>query len=117
MRVRLLRGRVAIRELKGIERGEYRGEIWTPERDAYDVKTHRGTVVAKGPPALHSFYDRDSDRMVHHEVPQLFEVGDTVQFHFNHLESSWTVPWPEDGLPIVVVPQECVDGVVERDPA
>lgn len=99
--IRLLRGRVAVRE---IVRGEYPGEIWMPSRDAYEVKTHRGVVIAKGEPAI-----------VHgkHEVPHGFEVGDVVQYHFTHLEKGWTVPWPEDGEPVTYVPQENVDAVIE----
>jgi co-chaperonin GroES (HSP10) len=66
-------------------------------------KWHRGTVLAKGAPAL-------TAKGV--EVPHGFEVGDTVLFHWNHYEKGFTRPW-SDGEPACWVPQVCVDAVVE----
>ncbi len=48
--VRLMRGQVVIRE------AEVRASdvVWTPDADPQLVETHRGRVLAKGPPALTS---------------------------------------------------------------
>ena len=99
MSVRLLRGQVVIREERHVS-----AHVWAPTpENPRDVKTHRGRVLAMGPPAV---------TRKGHEVPHGFKVGDIVQFHFNHRERDFTRPWT-DGEDAVWVPQECVDGVWE----
>ena len=100
MRLRLLTGRVVIREILSDERS---GRIWTPDPKAKDVLTHRGRVLGVGPGPLRP----DGSRCAIG-----FHVGDVVQYHFSgHHEKGWTHMWPEDGLPAVWVPWYDVDGV------
>lgn len=99
MKIRLLPGQVVVRE----ERSEPSTALWTPAPGARDVRTHRGRVLALGPPA------RLGGSGV--EVPHGFGVGDLVQFHFTHHQDAATRPWPLDGKPATWVPQENVDGV------
>lgn len=108
MPFRCLQGRVIIRE-------DYKAEhahklIIVPDiSDANDKHAqarkrefHRGVVLAMGPPAT---------TRKGHEVPPGFGVGDSVIFHWNHLEASWTFEWL-DGERACCVPQQCVDAVV-----
>ena len=90
-KIRPLRGRVVIREIKPKssiiiqpDAGMYN------EYAAYDERTHRGRVLAKGSPPL-----TDAG----HEVQGCdFEPGDLVEFHFAGTEKGRTAPW-EDGEP------------------
>ena len=96
--IRPLRGRVVVREVPRVT-----GPLWTPDPRPRDVTTHTGRVLALGPPA------RTAGGA---EVPHGYRVGNTVQYHFTHLEKMATVTW-EDGLPATWIPQENVDGVWE----
>ncbi len=101
MTIRLMRGQVVIRE----HADRPSETIWTPERRQREITTHRGTVLAMGPPAL--IFDR-------YEVPYDFDVGDVVQYHFAHHREAWTHPWT-DGKPATWVPQASVDAVIRSD--
>lgn len=96
MKIRPMRGQVVVREERSATT-----TIWTPDPNKRNVKTHIGRVLALGPPA------RTSKGV---EVPYGFEVGDVVQFHFEHNESLCTNTW-EDGKPAVWIPQQDIDGV------
>jgi len=111
MSVRLLRGQVVIRE-----RERASETIWTPAEHASKVRTHRGTVLALGPPALRSSMRWDATerewifRQI--EVPHGFAAGDEVIYQFVHHQQNWTREWV-DGKPATWVPQEAVDAVIE----
>lgn len=96
-----MRGQVVLREVDATT-----SDLWLPKADpkSRDLKTHKGVVIALGPPAL--LYDK-------HEVPHHFEVGDVVQYHFQHNLEGATRPWPPDGKPATWIPQFDVDGVWE----
>ena len=99
-RVRLLRGQVVIRETGA----RLSPTIWTPAPGQRQVSTHRGVVLAMGPPA------RDKHG---NEIEPGFRVGEEVQYHWEHNEDTFTRIWPEDGLPACWVRQFAVDGVWE----
>ncbi len=104
-----LRGRVVIRPEKPgahslvidpyvhLGDGEYR---------EYSERTHRGTVVALGPPVLTS---------QGHEIAHGFKVGDVVQFHYEATEAGSRLRWP-DGETCVVRAQREIDAVIEDGP-
>src|SRR5258706_5210064 len=100
--VRLMRGQVVIREDKNTLQREYQNII-VPEAQDRERTSHRGVVLAMGPPM-------QTKRGV--DVPHGFMVGDVVQFHWEHLEKAWTNRWT-DGLMAAWVPQKFVDAVVE----
>jgi len=146
MNIKLLRGRVVIREDLGADHAHLK-HIVVPQAVLDDHPTaearrrtwHRGTVLAMGAPARTKrrkcrecagtgrvdvpcdpdpslVYDKcfrcgGSGGLGGVEVPYGFDVGDTVLFHWVHLEKGWTVEWV-DGEAAAVVPQECVDAVV-----
>jgi len=115
MKVRLLRGRVAIREYQP----KKIGSILVPD-DYYDKNereetSHRGRVLAMGPPAR---------TILGVEIQPDFWVGDDVLFIFDmpnadNIEGSGATEqmrtgiWPEDGGPVVYVAQEEVIGLYE----
>jgi hypothetical protein len=107
MKVRLMRGQVVIRE----EAVQPSNALWTPEPGARRVKTHRGRVLALGPPA----------RLTEHpdspEVPHGFRVGDVVQFHFGAMgtQEARTRTWT-DGHPATWLTQAEIDAVWEPEP-
>jgi co-chaperonin GroES (HSP10) len=94
-----MRGQVVVREI------EEKSSIWTPDPAPRQVKTHCGVVIAMGPPAR--------TRKGRAEVPHGFRVGDVVQYHFEHHQETWTMPWPLDGKKVTWLAQHNVDGVVE----
>lgn len=97
--MRLLRGRVVIREITGRST-----VLWTPAPGLRDVRTHVGRVLAMGPAAL------SASRADAREVEPGFVVGDVVQYHFTHLEELATNFW--DGKRAHWIPQENVDAVI-----
>ncbi len=110
MKIRLLRGMVVIREHLKADVEKYSHiiipDVWsTNDRHAVakSRKWHRGTVLAKGAPALTKGGA---------EVAHGFDVGDTVLFHWVNHEEGFTRPW-EDGELACWVPQVAVDAVVE----
>lgn len=101
MTVRLLRGQVVVREI----RAHASSTIWVPEpSNPRDVRSHRGRVLALGPPAT----TRKGA-----EVPHGFDLGDEVVFHWNRREKDFTRPWI-DGEDASWVSQEEIDAVVVR---
>lgn len=98
-RIRPMRGQVVVRELGADVRSAV---LWTPEPGQRDIKTHRGIVLALGPPGL----------LHGHEVPFGFAVGDVVGYHWEHNEDAFTLRW-SDGLAACWLPQRCVDWVCE----
>lgn len=110
--MRLLRGRVVIREDLKADQKRFPSLI-VPDVTSYDRDSvaasrtyHRGRVLGMGPPAL---------TKQGHEVPHGFTVGDEVLFHWVHNERGFTRPW-EDGEPAAWIPQEAVDAVIEGAP-
>ena len=101
MTIRPMRGQVVVRELVQ----QHSAILWTPEDRPRQVRTHRGRVLAMGPPS------RLVDLPDAPEVPWGFGVGDVIQYHFEHHQEAWTCPWPDDGLPATWLPQAFVDGV------
>ena len=98
-----LRGRVVIREHKEASRIVTIIDTRDPRSDLTVSRTHRGTVLALGPPAL-------TDEG--HEVPHGFGVGDVVGFHFEATEAGRTTTWGDlDG--VVVMAQREIDYVLE----
>jgi len=106
-----LRGRVVLRPIEP----KMHGMLHLPDT-TYDTRrgddksrgmlarsSHRGIVLAKGPPAL----------KYGHEVPHLFEVGDEVVFVFGSqgVEEGRRKTWT-DGEPCVWVTQEEVQAVI-----
>jgi len=69
------------------------------------VRTHRGVVLAMGPPAR-------TVRGV--EVEPGFAPGDTIQFHFSHHQETATNMWT-DGKPATWIPQSSVDAVWDAE--
>lgn len=110
MKIRLLRGQVVVREDLKAGTEQYK-HIVVPDvsskhdRDAVarGRSWHKGVVLAMGAAAM-------TKKGV--EVPPDFKIGDTVLFHWDHHERSWTRPWA-DGEPAAWMPQHCVDAVVE----
>lgn len=108
--MRLLRGRVVVREDLKADTAQYKHIVVPDVSTQHDKDAiarartwHRGKVLQVGPPAL------TVDGV---EVPQEFKEGDDVIFHFEHHEKSWTRPW-SDGEPAIWVPQQAVDAVIE----
>jgi hypothetical protein len=100
MRVRLLRGRVVVRELGELARS---ATIWTPTPNQRHIRMHIGRVLCVGAGA----------EIGGVEQPLGFRVGDVVGFHWEHNEEAFTVLWPEDGKPACWVPHRCIDYVCE----
>jgi co-chaperonin GroES (HSP10) len=94
-----LRGQCVVREVF-----ETSKSIWTPTPNPFDrdQKTHRGVVLALGPPSL----------VKGREVPWGFSVGDTVLYHWEHNEKGSTADWG-DVKDAKWLMQREVDGVVE----
>ena len=112
--IRLMRGQVVIREID-TKQSDW---LWTPTSKPQDVHTHRGIVVAHGPPSLNCVTDSmgrcTSLTCLHAEVQLGFSVGDVVQYHFSgHHQSAHTRCW-EDGKDATWVPQRDVDAVIEE---
>ena len=102
--IRPLRGRVVIREHKEPSRLVTIIDTTDPRGDPHAATlTHRGTVIAMGPPVLLTSGA---------EVPHHFRVGDVVQFHFEATESGRTTTWGEhEG--VLVMAQREIDAVIE----
>jgi hypothetical protein len=101
-----MRGQVVVRET-----GKASSSIiWTPDGRQRDVKTHRGVVLAVGPAPVEN---RRGVPGYGVEQPTGLRPGDVVQYHWEHNEDAFTMPWPLDGLPASWLPQRCVDMVVE----
>jgi co-chaperonin GroES (HSP10) len=98
--IRPLCGQVVVREVPP----RSSALLWTPPPQPRSVTTHTGRVLALGPPA------RTAAGV---EVPHEYQVGDLVQYHFEHLEKVLTNPW-EDGELATWVPQWCIDAVWEE---
>lgn len=97
--VRPMRGQCVVREIVG----RASSSIWTPDpANPRDVLTHRGTVLAMGAPS----------QVNGHDVPWLFDVGDTVLFHHEKWEKGATRPWT-DGVDAIWLGQVEIDAVVE----
>lgn len=106
-----LRGRVVLRELTPKMHGMLHLPDTTCDTIRGDQKgrgmlarsSHRGIVLAKGPPAL----------KYGHEVPHLFEVGDEVVYVYGaaRVEEGRRSIWT-DGEPCVWVTQEEVQAVI-----
>lgn len=93
-----MRGRIVIREHK-----QTSSVIHLVDNDPRATVTHRGTVLAAGPPVL-----LDSGA----PVPLDFDVGDVVQFHFEATEKGRTTTWGEhEG--VLVMAQREIDAVIE----
>ena len=99
--VRVMRGQCVVREIEPIGSAS----LWTPGPGQREQKTHRGVVLAIGKPAIHGKC----------EVPWGFDVGDVVQFHFEHNQEAATRTWPEDGKPATWLPQVCVVAVWDAE--
>ena len=98
MKIRLLRGQVVVREL----RPKHSSIIHMLDDNPRSVKTHRGVVLQKGPPA---------EIAPGVPVPHLFEEGDEVVFHFEDHEGKRTRPWT-DGENAVWLMQKEIDAVI-----
>ena len=99
--IRPLRGRCVIREEK--RRSSIIVDPGFTEHGARDITTHRGVVLAMGPPG--EIYPGV-------EVPWLFTIGDVVQFHFSMMtEKGRTVTWGDHEA--VVMAQDEIDAVIE----
>jgi co-chaperonin GroES (HSP10) len=96
MKVRPRRGFVVVREMRESSL------LWRPDQDPHDVTTHRGRVLAIGAPSL----------VGEHEVPWGFDVGATVQFHWEETERGRTLPW-FDGEDVKFLMQREIDAVIE----
>lgn len=94
--IRPMRGQVVIEEIVD----QPSRALWTPTPGARQVKTHRGRVLALGPPA------RTPSGV---EVAYGFGVGDVVQFHYEFLEKLARNEW--EGQKALWIPQQDVDGV------
>jgi hypothetical protein len=106
------RGWVVVREEK--RRSSIIVDPGFGEDVARQTKTHRGRVLAIGPPALlHGFETVDGVKAPRDwEVPHLFEVGDIVQFHFEGTEKGRTTVW-SDGESCLCMAQREIDAVIE----
>jgi co-chaperonin GroES (HSP10) len=94
----LLRGRVVVREQK-----KPSSLIEIVDNDPAATVTHRGVVLALGPPVRTPKGGA--------EIPHGFKVGDVVQFHFEATEKGRMTEW--DGAPAVVLAQREIDAVIE----
>jgi co-chaperonin GroES (HSP10) len=93
-----LRGRVVVREIIEDSRS-----LWTPQGNPRERLTHRGIVLALGPPAL---------TPLGAEVPYEYDVGAVVQFHFAGTEKGRIAPWT-DGEPALWMAWFEIDAVIE----
>ena len=94
-----LRGRVVIREIKARSSIILDPGVFDPRAQT----THRGQVIAVGPPVL---------TLKGAEIPLDFKAGDVVQFHFEGTEKGRTVTW--DGHEgVLVMAQREIDAVIE----
>lgn len=106
MKIRLLRGRVAMREDRSRS-----AILFTPDESEsdrkYKTKVHVGTVLGMGPPQL---------TKKGHEITPNYAPGDKVYFVFGRemVEAGREIPW-EDGLPCYIVAADEVIGVVEKE--
>ncbi len=98
MHIRPMRGQVVVRE----DHPAPSALLWTPKPGARQVHTHRGRVLALGPPAR---------TPLGVEVPHAYAVGDLVQYHFTHLEEAARNRWGDEEA--VWIPQANIDGVWE----
>jgi co-chaperonin GroES (HSP10) len=98
MTLRFLRGRVVIREDK-----RHSQIIITVDNNPRATTTHRGIVLAVGPPVLTSKGA---------EIPLFFKVGDIVQFHFEATEKGRTFSYGE-WTNVLCMAQREVDCVIE----
>ena len=96
--IRPLRGQVVVRENEATRTGL----LWHPAPGQRQVKTHRGVVLAMGPPARDKWGN---------EIAPGFKVGDEVSFHWEMNEEAHTREWPDDGKPACWVRQYAIDGV------
>ena len=92
--MRLLPGRCAVRETLNTS-----SWLYMPDGKPREVKTHRGIVLGLGPSTSDAGWG--------------CEVGDVVQYHFEHHQEASTLVWPDDGKPCTYLPQRCVDAVIE----
>ena len=107
MKLRLLRGRILIREDR-----RHSSIIIAPTGDPRATVTHRGEVLAVGPPVETQHYDPATRRSTFHEVPLHYKVGDFVQFHFEATEKGRTMTWGEwEG--VLCMAQREIDAVLE----
>lgn len=111
MNIRLMRGQVVVREELNADTAHLThiivpGVSNSDLNDAIDRNRtwHRGKVLAMGPPSR--------TRKGRAEVPHGFVVGDTVLFHWEHHEKSFTREWI-DGEPAAWLSQRCIDAVCE----
>jgi co-chaperonin GroES (HSP10) len=108
MTIRLLRGRVAIREILPTKSGRIVLPDDYHDKHERDRTSHRGLVLAMGPPA------RTASGA---EVTPGFAPGDVVHFVFalHGTEASRVNTWPADGGRVVWVAQEEVTAVEDAD--
>lgn len=104
MTVRLMRGQCVVRDVQEVTTKAGLILLWKDPKSK-QVRTHRGRVIALGPPSL--IYDR-------FEVPWEFEVGALIQFHMNHHWDAHTRPWPPDGIDALWIPQNSIDAVIDE---
>ena len=107
MNLRLLRGRVVIREDR-----RRSSIIETIDNDPRATVTHRGEVLAVGPPVQTEHYNPITQRSTFHDVPLSYSVGDVVQFHFEGTEKGRTFSWGE-WTGVLCMAQREIDGVIE----
>ena len=103
MAIRLLRGRVAVRETT---LGTYGGTLYVPQANARDIKAHFGRVLGFGPPA---------QTKKGYEIPPDFTVGSEVMVVYGLAGTEKDVRrgvWV-DGEPCIYIAQEEVIGVVD----
>lgn len=108
-RIRPMRGQVVVREMTPDTDPEGKSiTLWCSDPRSRDVKTHRGVVLALGPPA------RVTEHPDSAEVPYGFGVGDVVQYHFAAVgtQASRTRAWT-DGEPATWLCQAEIDAVWE----
>jgi hypothetical protein len=100
-----MRGQVVVREVEAPPSRH----LWMPAPGQRDQHTHRGLVLALGPPS------RLTDHPDSPEVPWGFEPGDFVQYHFGlrGTQEARTRAWT-DGKPATWLGQVEVDGVWEK---
>ena len=102
-RLHCLRGRVVIRPDRPGWKSDTLIDPYTAEYREYEERTHRGTVLAMGPPVLTG---------EGHEIPHGFRVGDVVQYNYESTEKGSRITWP-DGEVCVVRAQREIDAVIE----
>ena len=99
--IRPLRGRVVIREDKRLS-----SIIEVVGVDPRSITTHRGTVIAVGPPVF-----LDDQVETSPEVPLDFKVGDIVGYHFEATEKGRICDWG-DHRDVLVMSQREIDYVL-----